>query len=762
MSYFEDRIYKQMDIRPEDNQIKIKVETMYGGEKEADMPIFSTDKEKDNIKILVYTLDRRLISYDHPNADPEHNNSYNNKEQTYYLVRNNPEAVAKGLPRYIMPKKGGIYPFLPPQLVEKWERREQITTLVLTEGYFKAFYAARHGWDIVGFSSITHYADSKTRAIHRDVQRIILDCKVKNVVMLYDGDCLNINTADIEAKVDLAKRPNVFLNSMLHIRELLTDFNVNIYFSHVLSDNVPPNHPKGLDDLLIDQKGKEAEILSDLMNLSTPGSYFYRLNTSLFAKKLQGYFNLKSADQFFGAWSDIIKDREFVYFGSTYKVNGDGKLERTVPKELKNFIRVGDEYYEMIKTPNIVTGDLDDKLVQRKKGTISDDFGQKAFANIPKFKAFINMPSNTNYQRIISNCYNIYNPFEYEPEAGDWSNIEMFIHHIFGEQFELGLDYLQILYQHPTQPLPILCLVSRERKTGKTTFIDFLKDLYKENAIKIGNAEFQSKFNAFLTTKLIVAVDESNLAKNQDVTERIKMLSTSNKVISEGKGTNQVEMDHFAKYILCSNFETNFIYTQEEETRFWVRKVPVLTNEVTDLLMKMHEEIPAFLYFMNNRKISTPHTTRTWFDEDLLKTDALRRLKDEQRPRAIKMIENFVREMAFDFKMKEITINDAQLLERIPGLKKYESSLKRHITQDMKSDITRTKEGTANPQRYSLPRYLMTLEGGNPEIVWDKFFNRAYVFKAEDYLTKAEFETNFPTDTPPSEGEEEKQQTLPF
>ena len=132
MSYFEDRIYKQMDIRPEDNQIKIKVETMYGGEKEADMPIFSTDKEKDNIKILVYTLDRRLISYDHPNADPEHNNSYNNKEQTYYLVRNNPEAVAKGLPRYIMPKKGGIYPFLPPQLVEKWERREQITTLVLT------------------------------------------------------------------------------------------------------------------------------------------------------------------------------------------------------------------------------------------------------------------------------------------------------------------------------------------------------------------------------------------------------------------------------------------------------------------------------------------------------------------------------------------------------------------------------------------------------------------------------------------------------
>ena len=116
-----------------------------------------------------------------------------------------------------------------------------------------------------------------------------------------------------------------------------------------------------------------------------------------------------------------------------------------------------------IRVPNIVTGDLTEKLVPRKKGTIADDFGNKALQNIPKFKAFINLPSNTNYQRIISNCYNIYNPFAYEPEEGDWATIEAFIRHIFKEQFELGLDYIQIIYQHPTQALPILCLVSKER-----------------------------------------------------------------------------------------------------------------------------------------------------------------------------------------------------------------------------------------------------------------------------------------------------------
>jgi len=44
------------------------------------------------------------------------------------------------------------------------------------------------------------------------------------------------------------------------------------------------------------------------------------------------------------------------------------------------------------------------------------------------------------------------------------------VKHIFGDQIELGLDYLQLLYQKPVQILPIVCLVSKERSTGKTTF----------------------------------------------------------------------------------------------------------------------------------------------------------------------------------------------------------------------------------------------------------------------------------------------------
>ena len=47
--------------------------------------------------------------------------------------------------------------------------------------------------------------------------------------------------------------------------------------------------------------------------------------------------------------------------------------------------------------------------------------------------------------------------------------------HIFGDQYELGLDYLQILYTMPQQKLPILLLVSEERNTGKSTILNFLR-----------------------------------------------------------------------------------------------------------------------------------------------------------------------------------------------------------------------------------------------------------------------------------------------
>ncbi len=65
--------------------------------------------------------------------------------------------------KYQMPKGQGSYPFFPPALVGKYDRKEKIQTLFLTEGYIKAFKGAMHGVDVVGVASITHLKNKENR-----------------------------------------------------------------------------------------------------------------------------------------------------------------------------------------------------------------------------------------------------------------------------------------------------------------------------------------------------------------------------------------------------------------------------------------------------------------------------------------------------------------------------------------------------------------------------------------------------------------------
>jgi len=748
-SYLETRVFDTMGVTPEINKIEVFTTDLEGSERKITMPIFSSDKD-DNIDILVYTLDRKLIQYDHPNADPTRPNINNNRDQYFKITR---LKEPKDDMKYRIPKGVGTYPFFPPALVDKFEKAEEIKTLVLTEGYFKAFKAAMHGFDIVGLSSIHHYADRKTRAIHPDIIKVILKCKVKNVVMLYDGDCLDISSKALQAGEDISKRPNLFLSSMNKIRELLSDYDVNIYFSHILSERIQ-NNPKGLDDVLVEMKGNEDSVLQDLKMLGVPGQIFYRLNVSTQPKKLQGYFSLSNVNQFFDTWSDLIGTREFQYFGTKYKViekDGKRELQKTVPKEAKNFMRVGDDYYELVEIPTIYD-DFETKLYKRAKSTIKDDFGADIFKSIPKYKAFTNMPSHTNYQQVINNCYNKYSPFTHEPADGDWSTTKFFLEHIFGEHYEYGLDYIQILYQHPTQILPILCLVSKENKTGKTTFLDFLKLIFGENACKVGNAELSNEFNSFTATRLVVGVDETFLEKKTTI-EKIKMLSTSNRIAMQRKGVDHEEMWHFAKYILVSNNEDNFIYASDEDVRYWVRKVPVIQKEIPDMLTILHEEVPAFLYMLNNRKISVPKTGRAWFDPALLETEALKRLRVASKSTAEKEITNFIRNMFMDFSVGEIKMTLDMIKEKTVKNKYEDSYLNRILQDNMK--IPKTEKVV----RFKVPAWVIDPMDEEKSIRTDISSGpgRPYIFTIDNFLTHEEqIQTGFITETSP-EPEQPKQ-----
>ena len=144
------------------------------------------------------------------------------------------------------------------------------------------------------------------------------------------------------------------------------------------------------------------------------------------------------------------------------------------------YIRVGTSYFKKVKAPTIA-GDFNEILVPWNIDTIKQDYGKNYIGDIPKYDGFTCIPSHTDFKQVYSGFYNKYSPLSNKPTDGTIDISKLFVKHIFGNQYELGLDYLQLLYQKPVHILPILCLVSKERSTGKSTFLKWLKAIFENN-----------------------------------------------------------------------------------------------------------------------------------------------------------------------------------------------------------------------------------------------------------------------------------------
>ena len=293
-------------------------------------------------------------------------------------------------------------------------------------------------------------------------------------------------------------------------------------------------------------------------------------------------------------------------------------------EEEEKYQRVGTTLYKIVKRP-LMSGDFIEERRAWNYETLRQDHSKDYISQIEKYDGFCSVPDHINYKRSIGKFLNQYEPINYQPDEGSCTKIIEFLSHIFEEQIEMGLDYLQLLYRKPLVRLPILLLVSKERNTGKTTFLNFLKAIFASNMTFNTNEDFRSQFNSDWTNKLIIAVDEALLDRRED-SERIKNLSTAMSFKAESKGKDRNEVDFFAKFILNSNNEYRPIIIDQGETRYWVRKVSPLQKENDRILGELKAEIPHFLYFLLHRDYSTKYESRMWFRHDLLITDALRKI----------------------------------------------------------------------------------------------------------------------------------------
>jgi len=291
------------------------------------------------------------------------------------------------------------------------------------------------------------------------------------------------------------------------------------------------------------------------------------------------------------------------------------------------YIRVGTSLFKRVKKP-MMSGKDEEMMISWNLDTIKQDYPnwRDVVKNMERYNGFCTIPEHLEYQRNYQGFYNLYEPISLSPLPGDCLNILSFVKHIFGDQYEIGLDYLQLLFTKPSQRLPVLCLVSSEGNTGKTTFLNLLKAIYGNNMTFNTNSDFRSNFNSDWVSKLIIAIDEVLLDRKED-SEKIKNLSTAKSYKAEAKGKDRFEVEFFGKIILCSNNEDNFMVIGVQETRYWVRKVPTLEKLDPDFLYKLEDELPHFLHFLIQRKLATSKSSRMWFTPEQIYTPALRRVK---------------------------------------------------------------------------------------------------------------------------------------
>ena len=350
-------------------------------------------------------------------------------------------------------------------------------------------------------------------------------------------------------------------------------------------------------------------------------------------------------------------------------------------KEKEEFIRVGTTLYKLVNQPRLNGGYVKKRIVWNNE-TLRQDYGKDYLATVPKYDGFCTVPDHVDYRPVVDKFLNIYEPIDHQPKEGDFSHIQSLVRHIFGEQYELGMDYLQLLYLQPVQKLPILLLVSEERNTGKSTFLNFLKAVFQNNVTFNTNEDFRSQFNSDWAGKLLIVVDEVLLNRRED-SERLKNLSTTLSYKVEAKGKDRNEISFFAKFVLCSNNESLPVIIDEGETRYWVRKISSLQSDDTDFLEKLKSEIPAFLFHLQGRTLSTEHKSRMWFAPEQIATDALRRIIRCNRNRLeVEMSELFLEVMEnTQTDSLQFCLNDAIALLQCNHVK-AEKHLVRKIVQD--------------------------------------------------------------------------------
>lgn len=311
-------------------------------------------------------------------------------------------------------------------------------------------------------------------------------------------------------------------------------------------------------------------------------------------------------------------------------------------KDKNPYIRVGTDYYKVINKRDRY-GTIQTILKTWGKEEIKQDHGKFMITDMAKFDDFTIVPDNKSFSPIIEGCYNLYNRFSHTPvestvQESDIPTSMVLMRHIFGDQIDLGLRYLKLLYEYPRQILPILTLESKERETGKTTFLNWMQMIFGENSVMISPDELSATFNSMYANKNIIMIDETVVEKTSTL-EKLKSITTAKSIAVKTKFVQEFSIPFFGKVILCTNKVKDFMRIDDEEIRFWVRKVSVIKEKNTQIEQQLFNEIPKFLKYLTQMPEIDFSKSRMVFTKEEILTNELITIKQESKSTLYKELE---------------------------------------------------------------------------------------------------------------------------
>lgn len=666
------------------------------------------------------------------------------------------------------------YPFLPPKLIEAYTNADTIETLIVTEGEAKALKCDYEGLFCIGIPGFHIFTDKTAdkEPLMPEIIEVVQHCNVMNVIYLQDGDCRQVI---YEPGKNLTSRPLSFYNAIKKWKDRCFALPpCQLFYMHLkeqMEEFKQEDTPKGIDDLFVKAQDPEKvkhHLLSDERDLVN--SYFYRFNLRTKGKlqDIKGHFLLRESDlsDFYVKYvQDFAPYEAFIFHGSVFQCNDEtDEVEMLRSSHAMPFLSVGPDYFieqpvqcdrsglitnqRLPWAPNLLTRDY----VKTKK-CIS------IFEEMRKYASWFFKPDNFSYQpermtpgaiykeinRYQDTGWRIERKGDEKDHAAKCSTILTYLKHIFcheDDKYEEALDWLTLLWCKPMHTLHVVCLVSEENETGKSRFGLLVKEIFKANAVIITSQDLESNFNSHYADKLAIIVDEAQLTDTAK--ERIKFLSTAQKIPVNAKGVKQAESDFYGKIILITNKELDFLPIQQTDNRFFVNKVPGIKDSPykieldpgEDILDRMRPEIESFLQFLSVRKMKHEKAKgRFHIPFADIKTQALARVIEHNRTDLDIDFEEVFENLFNYYGCDRLYVEKNMILDMCNAnrTRKYES---REILQHIRSRFNNKKgENNSSYQLVEWSDAILPQDRKKVEhtCIRHKSSSRPYKFKIEEF-----------------------------